>query len=99
MKKETVSTEKLTVVEDAQTKNQSYNELINMRKNQLENLSTEAQKELHPLQQVYTKDKILPDVLKYFEGDALAADVWIDKYALKNESGQLLEKTPDEMHR
>ncbi|MDR1757431.1 MAG: adenosylcobalamin-dependent ribonucleoside-diphosphate reductase [Bacteroidales bacterium] len=47
----------------------------------------------------YTKEEIFQDAVDYFKGDALAAGVWIDKYALKNEQGDLLERTPDDMHR
>lgn len=36
--------------------------------------------------------------LDYFGGDDLAASVWIGKYALKNEKGEVIEETPDEMH-
>jgi len=35
---------------------------------------------------------------EYFNGDSLAATVWVSKYALKNTQGQLLELTPDDMH-
>lgn len=34
----------------------------------------------------------------YFNGDTLAASVWMNKYALKDSEGKLYEKTPDEMH-
>jgi len=37
--------------------------------------------------------------VEYFGGDELAAKVFIDKYALKNKEGKLVEKTPDDMHR
>ena len=36
---------------------------------------------------------------KYFVGDELAANVWINKYALKDSYGNIYEKTPDNMHR
>jgi ribonucleoside-diphosphate reductase alpha chain len=36
---------------------------------------------------------------RYFNGDSLAANVWISKYALKNSAGDLFERTPDDMHR
>ena len=36
---------------------------------------------------------------KYFMGDELAANVWINKYALKDSYGNIYEKTPDNMHR
>ena len=48
----------------------------------------------------YTKDEIIADVLKYFEGDELATDVWIKKYCLKNSNGDIFyEKLPSDMHR
>lgn len=46
----------------------------------------------------YAKQDIFEDVVAYFGGDELAAGVWIDKYALKNQNGELLERTPEEMH-
>ena len=36
---------------------------------------------------------------KYFEGDDLAATVWVTKYALKDSFGNIYEKSPAEMHR
>ena len=48
---------------------------------------------------IYTKKEIFNNVVDYFDGDELAAGVWIDKYSLKNEQGDLLEKNPDDMHR
>ena len=35
--------------------------------------------------------------LEYFEGDELAARVWITKYALKDSEGNLYEKSPAQM--
>lgn len=37
-------------------------------------------------------------LLDYFQGDELAADVWLEKYALKSSKGNFLETSPDEMH-
>lgn len=37
--------------------------------------------------------------LEYFHGDALAAGVFVDKYALTTPEGDVLEATPDQMHR
>lgn len=34
----------------------------------------------------------------YFEGDDLAATVWVSKYALKDSFGKIYENTPDQMH-
>lgn len=36
--------------------------------------------------------------LKYFNGDELAASVFVSKYALKDSEGNIYEKSPDEMH-
>jgi ribonucleotide reductase alpha subunit len=36
--------------------------------------------------------------VEYFEGDELAAKVFLDKYALRDNDGNLLEQTPTEMH-
>ena len=47
----------------------------------------------------YTFEEALSKSTKYFNGDELAATVWINKYALKNTQGEIFEATPDEMHR
>ena len=47
---------------------------------------------------VYTKEEVFQDVVDYFHGDQLAASVWVDKYALRNGNGELMEHTPDDMH-
>ena len=35
---------------------------------------------------------------EYFGGDELAAQVWVNKYALKDSQGNLYERTPEDMH-
>ena len=35
---------------------------------------------------------------EYFGGDELAAQVWVNKYALKDSQGYLYERTPEDMH-
>jgi len=42
--------------------------------------------------------QISKELLDYFEGDELAANVWLTKYALKDREGNILEKTPKDMH-
>ena len=44
------------------------------------------------------RKKAEKNTLDYFDGDDLATNVWITKYALKSKKGHLLEKSPDEMH-
>jgi len=47
---------------------------------------------------VYSVAEAIEKTTEYFKGDNLAANVWVNKYALKNAEGQLLELTPDDMH-
>lgn len=50
----------------------------------------------------YERNEVYDSTLKYFNGDTLATDVWVNKYALKaNKNGDTVyyEKTPDDMHR
>jgi ribonucleoside-diphosphate reductase alpha chain len=44
------------------------------------------------------KEEMLPIVTEYFDGDSMAANVWIDKYAMKTQLGEILEATPNDMH-
>jgi ribonucleoside-diphosphate reductase alpha chain len=48
---------------------------------------------------VYTYTEAVEASTEYFEGDSLAANVWVNKYALKDSHGNIYEKTPDDMHR
>lgn len=47
----------------------------------------------------YSFEEALKDATKYFKGDELAANVWINKYALKDSDGNIFECNPDQMHR
>ena len=47
----------------------------------------------------YLYEEVLREATAYFKGDTLAANVWINKYALKNSANQIFELTPDDMHR
>lgn len=44
-------------------------------------------------------DDAVAESKQYFEGDDLAATVWVSKYALKDSFGNIYEKSPAEMHR
>ena len=50
-------------------------------------------------QMTYAYDEAHKASAEYFKGDDLAADVFVGKYAFRNEKGELLEKTPSDMHR
>ncbi len=47
---------------------------------------------------IYSFDEAYKKSLEYFEGDELAARVWVNKYALKDSFGNIYEQTPDHMH-
>ena len=39
------------------------------------------------------------ELINYFSGDEFAASTWENKYAKRDENGELMEVTPDDMHR
>ena len=47
---------------------------------------------------IYTYDEAFAASLEYFEGDELAARVWVNKYAMKDSFGNIYEKSPEQMH-
>lgn len=47
---------------------------------------------------IYTREQAYKETLKYFEGDELATNVFLDKYALKDREGNFYELTPSDMH-
>lgn len=72
------------VDEQAQPHNQSVNE---------------NQRASRDTRKIYTHEEVLEASAKYFKGDTLAANVWMNKYGLKDSDGNLYELTPDDMHR
>ena len=48
---------------------------------------------------IYSQEEAYQATLDYFNGDDLAARVWINKYALKDSFGNIYEKNPDDMHK
>jgi ribonucleoside-diphosphate reductase alpha chain len=46
----------------------------------------------------YEYDDVIEKSKKYFNGDELAANVWVSKYALKDSQGNIYESSPDDMH-
>jgi len=47
---------------------------------------------------MYSYDDVIAATIDYFNGDTLAAGVWVDKYALKDSSGNFYELAPTDMH-
>lgn len=59
---------------------------------------------IHPDSRVFdskyfTRGEANKASLSYFKGDDLAADAFVDKYALRDNQDRFLELTPDDMHR
>lgn len=46
----------------------------------------------------YSYEEAFQATLTYFDGDELAARVWVNKYAMKDSFGNIYEKSPADMH-
>jgi ribonucleoside-diphosphate reductase alpha chain len=80
---EEIEKQELIILEDRKTQNIASSN------------NTMQQQELRP----YPYEEVQKAATEYFKGDTLAANVWINKYALKNSANQIFELTPDDMHR
>jgi len=79
-----------------------YNEVLAKRirpKMSIESLEMKENKPEEPARKIYSFAEVIEKSTEYFKGDSLAANVWANKYALKNSEGHLFELTPDDMHR
>lgn len=54
---------------------------------------------LQKTRKIHSQEEVLKATSSYFKGDDLAAQVWLNKYALKDSEGNIYELTPDDMHR
>lgn len=52
----------------------------------------------HEGMKTFSQEEAFNETLRYFNGDDLAARVWVNKYALKDSFGNIYEQTPDDMH-
>ncbi|NQV02164.1 MAG: adenosylcobalamin-dependent ribonucleoside-diphosphate reductase, partial [Bacteroidia bacterium] len=89
-----------------QTETTYYNEVLSKRirpKVTIEDLETkdktESTEKSEPVLKKYSFEEVVVKSTEYFKGDNLAANVWANKYALKDSEGNLYELTPDDMHR
>lgn len=48
---------------------------------------------------MYKKEQVVKKTNEYFNGEALPTGVWTEKYCLKDNKGNHLEQTPDDMHK
>jgi ribonucleoside-diphosphate reductase alpha chain len=65
----------------------------------METRSVPSTTSVHTYTEKYTYEEAVAASVEYFEGDELAASVWVNKYALKDSYGNIYERTPDDMHR
>ena len=47
---------------------------------------------------MYKEGEVKKKTIEYFDGDELATNVWMDKYALKDKENNFLETSPSDMH-
>lgn len=59
----------------------------------------EQQQQTKEMNETFNPEEAFQATFQYFNGDELAARVWLNKYALKDSYGNIYEKTPDDMHR
>lgn len=76
----------------------SLHSMIKMSENPIAKKPAEKIKEEKPLKE-FSHEEVIEAATEYFKGDMLAANVWTNKYALKDSNGHLYELTPDDMHR
>jgi ribonucleoside-diphosphate reductase alpha chain len=50
------------------------------------------------MEKKYNKEEVYKATLKYFNGDTMACDVWMSKYALEDKEGFFNELTPRDTH-
>ncbi len=58
----------------------------------------EKKQQATEMNETFNPEEAFQATFQYFNGDELAARVWLNKYALKDSYGNIYEKTPDDMH-
>ena len=74
-------------------------ETATKRQNDVMVNSENENRENDSVRQTYSYESVVESATEYFRGDELAANVWVNKYALKDSAGNIYERTPDDMHR
>ena len=72
-------------------------EIVAKNKLKLSEAPVELQKHSNP-EKYYSHEEVLISATEYFDNDALAANVWMNKYALKDSEGKFYELNPNDMH-
>lgn len=74
-------------------------EELSLANKSLDNMNKEYNKtEKEMAMKAYTREEILKSSTEYFAGDSLAADVWMNKYALRD-GDKIYELNPNDMHK
>ena len=88
-------------ITETEAKTDYYSEVLAKRirpKAVIEELEMKERNAEDTARKIYRFDEVIEKSTTYFNGDSLAANVWANKYALKNSEGELYELTPDDMH-
>lgn len=56
-------------------------------------------KKFNKMSENYTYEQAKEMSMEYFDGDDMAADTFLSKYAMRDEDGNVVEPTPDYMHK
>lgn len=86
-----------TRVEDVSKTESEYSDVLNMRTRP--SIFDKQSEEDAVARTIYSFEEALKQSTEYFNGDTLAANVWVSKYALKDSDGNIYEANPDHMHR
>ena len=68
-------------------------EIVAKNKLKLSEVPDESKKHSEP-EKHYSHEEVLISATEYFNNDALAANVWMNKYALKDSEGKFYELNP-----
>lgn len=74
------------------------NEIVIENKQITMKFETEKKVEQQTKHNAIPFEEVLESATEYFKGDALAAKVWATKYALKDNHGNIYERSPEDMH-
>ena len=77
----------------------TLNQVSNSVDKKEEKVTPSNQKNDETSKKAYSFEEAFAEATKYFKGDELAANVWINKYALKDSDGNIFENNPDQMHK
>ena len=47
----------------------------------------------------YTFEEVVKASKEYFDGDMIATDIYVKKYAMKNNNGKYIDKTPADTYK